>query len=48
MCGRQVKGKMIPEMLRPCCGFVAEMLRLKSLTVNAVSGVAGFQTSSIN
>jgi hypothetical protein len=33
------------EMLRTCCGLVAEMLRIKSLTVSDVADVAGFQTS---
>ena len=33
------------KMLRPCCGFVADLLRIKSLMLNAVADVADFQTS---
>jgi len=32
------------EMLRVVAPYVAEMLHLKSLTINRVAGVAGFQT----
>ena len=32
------------EMLRVVAPYVAEMLHLKSLTINRVTGVAGFQT----
>jgi hypothetical protein len=34
------------EMLRVVAPYVAEMLHLKSLTINRVAGVAGFQTMS--
>jgi hypothetical protein len=33
-------------MLRVVAPYVAEMLHLKSLTINRVAGVAGFQTIS--
>jgi hypothetical protein len=33
-------------MLRVVAPYVAEMLHLKSLTINRVTGVAGFQTMS--
>ena len=33
-------------MLRVVAPYVAEMLHLKSLTINRVAGVAGFQTMS--
>jgi hypothetical protein len=35
-------------MLQPCCGFVADLLRFKSLTLNVVADVADFQTVSAN
>ena len=34
-----------PKMLRPCCGFVADLLRFKSLIINRVADVKDFQTS---
>ena len=37
-----------PKMLRPCCGFVADLLRIKSLIFNRVADVADFQTSYAN
>jgi hypothetical protein len=33
-------------MLRVVAPYVAEMLHLKTLTINVVAGVAGFQTMS--
>jgi hypothetical protein len=35
----------VATLLRPCCGFVADLLRFKSLMFNAVADVADFQTS---
>ena len=35
----------LSQMLRPCCGFVADLLRIKSLMFNVVADVADFQTS---
>jgi hypothetical protein len=32
-------------LLQPCCGFVAEMLRFKSLICNGVADVADFHTT---
>jgi hypothetical protein len=37
-----------PKMLRPCCGFVADLLRFNSLMFNVVADVADFQTSYAN
>jgi hypothetical protein len=38
----------VSQLLRPCCGLVADLLRFKSLTTNAVADVTDFQTSYTN
>ena len=32
------------RLLQPCCGFVADLLRIKSLMLNVVADVKDFQT----
>jgi hypothetical protein len=39
-----IQSSTVRSLLRPCCGFVADLLRFKSLMLTAVTDVAAFQT----